>query len=395
MSYSNTLAHLRITADWTNHVSRTPPSRGGVDYGCSVGTPILAPCDGRLENLANNGTGGHTATFHHTGGLGKGWRDQYMHLSKFAEAGTYKAGDVIGYSGGKKGAPGAGSSTGPHIHHHLIKPDGTRVDPRLYVTGAAPAAPAPADPNAETITVQKGDSYWAIAERVWGGSDAQINDNMKRLQALNGNKRLYAGNSVVLRAGKSDAELAAEKAKAAADAAAVKANADAAAAAATVKAEQEKAAAAARAAADAAIKLAQEQASAEAARQAAAKQAATEARKAAAAAKKAAAEKEAADRKAADVKRKQAAQGAFDAARTAAGKPVRGGLFALIASRDFWNDALTRAVNTFFQVALAAVGTGAAGLTELDYLAILNLAAGGAVLSLAQSIVRGTTPTVK
>ena len=136
MSYVNPFAGKPISDGWADHIARG--SLGGIDYAVGVGTPVHAPCDGRLENIPYNGTGGHTATFHH----GDGFRDQFMHLSRFVPAGTYRQGDIIGYSGGAKGSDGAGSSTGPHCHWHLINPAGKRVNPLDYVTGNMPT-PAP------------------------------------------------------------------------------------------------------------------------------------------------------------------------------------------------------------------------------------------------------------
>jgi hypothetical protein len=72
---------------------------------------------------------------------------------------------------------------------------------------------------------------------------------------------------------------------------------------------------------------------------------------------------------------------------------VKTGIFQTLTNLGFYNDALTRAVNTFAQVALAAVGTGAVGITNIDYTGIANLALGGAVISLVNSLVRATTPT--
>ena len=127
MSYINTLAKYPITDGWAAHIARG--SRGGVDFACPVGTPIPAPCDGIISNMANNGSAGHTVTLQHADGS----KDQFMHLSRFVKEGRVKQGDIIGYSGGKKGAPGAGSSTGPHIHWHYILKTGKRVNPLEYV----------------------------------------------------------------------------------------------------------------------------------------------------------------------------------------------------------------------------------------------------------------------
>lgn len=51
---------------------------------------------------------------------------------------------------------------------------------------------------AEKHTVEAGDSYWDIAKKKWGGDDATINENRKRLQALNGGKALNPGDTLVL-----------------------------------------------------------------------------------------------------------------------------------------------------------------------------------------------------
>lgn len=68
------------------------------------------------------------------------------------------------------------------------------------------------------------------------------------------------------------------------------------------------------------------------------------------------------------------------------------GLFGAVRDLAFWNDLLSRGLNTFLQVSLAAVGTGAVGATNLDYIGILNLAVGGTIVSILTTFVRATTP---
>jgi peptidoglycan hydrolase-like protein with peptidoglycan-binding domain len=131
MSYINTLARYPISDGWAEHRARG--SLGGIDFAVGVGTPIPAPTDGTLTNERGDGSGGNIATFAH----GDGFRDQYLHLSRFAPEGHYKQGETIGYSGGRPGDQGAGSSTGPHIHWHLINPSGGRVNPLDYVQGGS------------------------------------------------------------------------------------------------------------------------------------------------------------------------------------------------------------------------------------------------------------------
>lgn len=131
------LAKYRVTASWAAHRNRNPPSLGGVDWAMPVGTPLYAPSAGVVSFLPNNGTGGHTVTTRRKDGT----RTQYMHLSRFAgTAGRAVAeGDLIGYSGGAKGAPGAGSSDGPHMHGHDIDASGTRVPPFSTIPNTTPA----------------------------------------------------------------------------------------------------------------------------------------------------------------------------------------------------------------------------------------------------------------
>lgn len=118
-----------VTQTWAQH--RANGSLGGVDYAMPVGTPLPACGAGTITNIANNGTGGNTVTIN----LGGGWKSQYMHLSRFTTNGkTVAQKDVVGWSGGAAGAPGAGSSTGPHCHWHLIDPNGTRVNALNYVS---------------------------------------------------------------------------------------------------------------------------------------------------------------------------------------------------------------------------------------------------------------------
>ena len=48
--------------------------------------------------------------------------------------------------------------------------------------------------------------------------------------------------------------------------------------------------------------------------------------------------------------------------------------------------AAIRAVRTFAQAALAVLGTGAVGLLETDWISVLSVAAGAAVVSLLMSV---------
>ncbi|MBB5866809.1 hypothetical protein F4553_000188 [Allocatelliglobosispora scoriae] len=125
----NPFAAYPITDTWEGHLARG--SRGGIDFGMPVGTPLPACGAGTVTNTPYNGAGGHTVTIAHA----DGYRSQYLHLSQFNLAnGTYVgAGTIVGLSGGAAGAPGSGSSTGPHVHWHMIDPNGNYISPLVYI----------------------------------------------------------------------------------------------------------------------------------------------------------------------------------------------------------------------------------------------------------------------
>jgi murein DD-endopeptidase len=118
-----------ITGTWQDHLNSG--SLGGIDFGMAVGTRLPAAGGGVVTNIPYNGTGGHTVTIQHD----NGYRTQYLHLSQFSVANGTRVGmgGLVGLSGGAAGAPGSGSSTGPHLHWHMIDPGGTRINPLTYL----------------------------------------------------------------------------------------------------------------------------------------------------------------------------------------------------------------------------------------------------------------------
>ncbi|MEU4778038.1 M23 family metallopeptidase [Micromonospora sp. NPDC023633] len=130
----NPFSGYPITDGWQEHLARG--SAGGIDFAMPVGTDLPACGAGTISNIPNNGTGGHTVTIHHS----DGYRSQYMHLSQFllANGTSVPSGAVVGRSGGAAGAPGSGSSTGPHLHWHMIDPAGRRINPLTYVNPNPP-----------------------------------------------------------------------------------------------------------------------------------------------------------------------------------------------------------------------------------------------------------------
>lgn len=87
----------------------------GIDIGIPVGTPVKAALSGRVINVASGSpsAGNYVEIEHDNGDV-----TRYLHLSSFnvQEGDEVRTGQVIGLSGGEKGAPGSGRSTGPHLH---------------------------------------------------------------------------------------------------------------------------------------------------------------------------------------------------------------------------------------------------------------------------------------
>lgn len=58
-----------------------------------------------------------------------------------------------------------------------------------------------------------------------------------------------------------------------------------------------------------------------------------------------------------------------------------------IFTKAFWSYAGERAIKTFAQTVLATVGTTAVGITDLDWVGIVSVAATATVMSILTSIV--------
>jgi hypothetical protein len=54
---------------------------------------------------------------------------------------------------------------------------------------------------------------------------------------------------------------------------------------------------------------------------------------------------------------------------------------------EFWNYAGERAIKTFAQTAIAALGVGTVGLLTIDWVNLLSVAGGAALLSILTSVV--------
>ena len=106
----------------------------GIDFACPVGTQAQSITDGIIskisydpmlgENIRVNGAGGRELVYGHLSQVNVTYG---QHVS---------FGDVLGLTGGMPAAPGAGHSTGPHIHISMLQ-NGHIVDPSQAISSIA------------------------------------------------------------------------------------------------------------------------------------------------------------------------------------------------------------------------------------------------------------------
>ena len=93
-----------------------------------MGSKIFSPADGVVVKSKNvGGKCGGFLKIKHDNGL----QTKYCHLSNFSIVSKnqrVQKGQLVGLSGGEKGAPYAGNSMGPHVHYEVLKGK-THIDP--------------------------------------------------------------------------------------------------------------------------------------------------------------------------------------------------------------------------------------------------------------------------
>jgi murein DD-endopeptidase MepM/ murein hydrolase activator NlpD len=106
----------------------------GVDVSLPTGTPLYSPCNGYITKIRFNPgssqlgymiiacSAQESVAMLHISGLAPG----------ISEGMFVTRGQHVAYSGGAPGDPGAGFSTGPHLHFE-VRVNGTRVDPISYI----------------------------------------------------------------------------------------------------------------------------------------------------------------------------------------------------------------------------------------------------------------------
>ncbi|MBI2551408.1 peptidoglycan DD-metalloendopeptidase family protein [Candidatus Uhrbacteria bacterium] len=102
----------------------------GIDLPLVMGTPVKAAAPGIVVRALQGNSYGNYVMIAHTNGM----QTLYAHLSKIEVKPEQfvTRGQLIGKSGGAAGAPGAGLSTGPHLHFEVRK-DGIPVNPLDYL----------------------------------------------------------------------------------------------------------------------------------------------------------------------------------------------------------------------------------------------------------------------
>jgi hypothetical protein len=132
----------------------------GIDLRATMGTPVLAPADGVVAYTTDSGACGWGISIDH----GPLLRTIFCHLSQkdVKKGDRVTKGQQIGLSGGKKGHPGAGTSTGAHLHFAVQTKDSAKAkrksaDPMNYIS----LAPAEVESKAE---VQQEPAEWSLKD---------------------------------------------------------------------------------------------------------------------------------------------------------------------------------------------------------------------------------------
>tara|TARA_R110001583_G_scaffold3173_2_gene20731 strand:- start:8532 stop:9881 length:1350 start_codon:yes stop_codon:yes gene_type:complete len=106
-------------------------AHNGVDYKANSGTQAFAISSGKVEKVKpNSGACGGTIVVKHD----NGYKSSYCHMSRInvSKGQKVEKGTLLGLTGGKRGAYGAGNSLGAHLHFGL-KYNGSWVDPEQHI----------------------------------------------------------------------------------------------------------------------------------------------------------------------------------------------------------------------------------------------------------------------
>lgn len=139
----------------TDKARTEPVPHNAIDISVPQGTPLLAVEDAVVrQHGLEKGAAGYVIRLSTVNGYGV----RYHHCDATKSMGvaqvgqTVKAGDIIGYSGGTPGTPGAGNTTGPHLHLQVFKltQGNPVVDPVPLLPGPVTGRTTPKAPTEST-----------------------------------------------------------------------------------------------------------------------------------------------------------------------------------------------------------------------------------------------------
>jgi len=116
----------RITTKFGEIDNFHPKPHTGIDYACPVGTPAQSIADGVVSKVANDPMLGEHIRVNSDNGTE--WVYGHLSSTNVAYGQQVNAGDILGLTGGVPGTPGAGHSTGAHLHLTALQ-NGVPIDP--------------------------------------------------------------------------------------------------------------------------------------------------------------------------------------------------------------------------------------------------------------------------
>lgn len=131
-------SQLRITSDFgKRHWNGKIKNHNGVDIGIPVGTVLKAPLTGKvIAKKVQKGGAGLYVAIRYTVDIANYFDIYFMHLhtvESFVSVGvTLTEGQAFATSGGAKGDPNAGRSTGPHLHLEVRRNGTVPIDPKYW-----------------------------------------------------------------------------------------------------------------------------------------------------------------------------------------------------------------------------------------------------------------------
>lgn len=167
----------------TNQVSEWPGTRPvgwadhvGTDFAVAQGAPLRATMSGTVDVIWNDGLGAWVIDIINPDGTVV--RNGHMSRMDVIDGQWVNAGDHIGLTGGALGTPGAGLSTGSHLHWEIRNNTGWGnygwYDPRhltIKTFGAAPKPkPTPKPEWEDTLYAFSGKSTRKKAQKIKGGA---------------------------------------------------------------------------------------------------------------------------------------------------------------------------------------------------------------------------------